>query len=344
MKSLESVCIRENGSLFQALAVLQEGGAGIVLVRNGEGRLLGVLTDGDIRRALLQKASLDDPVAPYVSHDITTVGPGASRAEVLDLMQALRIHQVPVVGPDGSVQGLHLLHELLGAADRPHWAVIMAGGRGLRLGDLTKNTPKPMLKVAGRPILERLILHLVGFGIRRIFLSVHYLSQVIKDHFGDGSRFGCSIEYLEESEPLGTGGALSLLPEVPGHPVFVCNGDLITQADLDAMIRFHEAEAFDLTVGVREYTYQIPFGCAETEGNRLVGLTEKPSMVHQINAGLYVVSPEILGLVPRQFFLITELIQTCLDRGKKVGAWRVEDDWIDVGHRHELDRARNGGA
>jgi dTDP-glucose pyrophosphorylase len=342
-KSLDSVCIRENGSLREALQVLQEGSAGIALVQNAEGRLLGILTDGDVRRALLQNASLEDPVAPFVSQDITTVKPEAPRAEVLDLMQALKIHQVPVVDAAGSVKGLHLLHEVLGAVDRPNWAVIMAGGRGVRLGDLTRNTPKPMLKVAGRPILERLILHLVGSGIRRIFLSVHYLSEVIKDHFGDGERFGCSIEYLEESEPLGTGGALSLLP-APSDPVFVCNGDLVTQADLDAMIRFHEAEAFDLTVGVREYTYQIPFGCAETDGNRLLAMSEKPSMVHQINAGLYVVSPSTLELVPRQYFPITDLIQSCLDRGKAVGAWRVEDDWIDVGQRHELDRARNGGA
>jgi GTP:adenosylcobinamide-phosphate guanylyltransferase len=256
--SLESVCIRENGSLFEALEVLQKGGAGIALVQSAEGRLLGILTDGDIRRALLEHASLSDPVAPFVSQEMTTVSPQAPRAEVLDLMQALKIHQVPVVDEAGYVKGLHLLHEILGAVDRPHWAVIMAGGRGMRLGDLTSNTPKPMLKVAGRPILERLILHLVGFGISRIFLSVHYLAEVIQEHFGDGSRFGCRIEYLHEDQPLGTGGALSLLPEIPEHPVLVCNGDLVTQADIDAMIRFHETEAYDLTVGVRDYSYQIP--------------------------------------------------------------------------------------
>ncbi len=342
-QSFESVCIREDGSLFEALQVLQRGGAGIALVQNSEGRLLGILTDGDVRRALLENASLSDSVAPYVSHHMTTVSPGASRAEVLDLMQALKIHQVPVIDEAGFVKGLHLLHEVLGAVDRPHWAVVMAGGRGVRLGDLTRDTPKPMLKVAGRPIIERLILHLVGFGIHRIFISVHYLAEVIKDHFGDGSRFGCSIEYLVENEALGTGGALSLLPETPGHPVLVCNGDLITQADIDAMIRFHEADDFAMTVGVREYSYQIPFGCAETAGNRLVAISEKPSMLHQINAGVYLISPSLLELVPTGYYPITDLIQSCLDCGKRVGAWRIEDDWIDVGQRHELDRARNGG-
>jgi dTDP-glucose pyrophosphorylase len=342
IQSLESVCIRENGTLFEALEVLQKGRAGIALVQSADGRLLGILTDGDIRRALLEHASLSDPVAPFVSRDIKTVSPQAPRAEVLDLMQALQIHQVPVVDEAGYVKGLHLLHEILGAVDRPHWAVIMAGGRGVRLGDLTRNTPKPMLKVAGRPILERLILHLVGLGIRKIFLSVHYLAEVIEEHFGDGSRFGCSIEYLHEDQPLGTGGALSLLPTVPDHSVLVCNGDLITQADIDAMIRFHEAAPFDLTVGVRDYSYQIPFGCAEIDGDRLVSMSEKPSMVHQINAGIYLVSPGVLKMVPQTYFPITELIQSCLDGGKRVGAWRIEDDWIDVGQRHELDRARNG--
>ncbi len=338
----ESVCIRESSTLFEALEVLQKGAAGIALVQDAEGRLLGILTDGDVRRALLERASLNDPVASYVSQHATTVSPQAPRAEVLDLMQALKIHQVPVVDEAGYVKGLHLLHEVLGAVDRPHWAVIMAGGRGVRLGDLTSNTPKPMLKVAGRPILERLILHLVGFGIRRIFLSVHYLPEIIQTHFGDGSRFGCKIEYLSENQPLGTGGALSLLPEKPVHPVLVCNGDLITQADIDAMIRFHEDEQFDMTVGVRDYSYQIPFGCAELDGKKLVSLSEKPSMVHHINAGMYLIAPSVLAMVPESYFPITDLIQSCLDSGKRVGAWRVEDDWIDVGQRHELDRARNG--
>jgi NDP-sugar pyrophosphorylase family protein len=199
-----------------------------------------------------------------------------------------------------------------------------------------------MLKVAGRPILERLILHLVGFGLRRIFLSVHYLPEVIKEYFGDGSRLGCAIDYLHEDEPLGTGGALSLLPEKPSAPLLVCNGDLITQADLGAMLRFHDEGAYPMTVGVRDYSYQIPFGCVELEGSRLTGLSEKPSLVHHINAGMYLVNPEVLPLVPRKFFPITDLIQACLDTGKPVGAWRIEDDWIDVGQRHELDRARNG--
>lgn len=338
----ESVCMRESGTLFEALEVLQKGGAGIALVQDDAGRLLGILTDGDIRRALLERAALTDSVAPHVSHDMTTVGPEAGRAEVLDLMQALKIHQVPVVDGGGFVKGLHLLHEVLGAVDRPNWAVIMAGGRGVRLGDLTSHTPKPMLKVAGRPILERLILHLVGFGIRRIFLSVHYLPEVIRNHFGDGSRFGCQIEYLLENQPLGTGGALSLLPEKPLHPVLVCNGDLITQADIDAMIRFHENDNFAMTVGVRDYSYQIPFGCAELDGKSLVSLSEKPSMVHHINAGMYLIAPSVLERVPETYFPITDLIQSCLDSGKRVGAWRIEDDWIDVGQRHELDRARNG--
>lgn len=339
----ESVCIRETATLFQALEVLQKGGAGIALVQDDAGKLLGILTDGDVRRALLEHASLQEPVAPYVSHNMTTISPEASRAEVLDLMQALGINQVPVVDEKGFIKGLHLLHEVLGGVERPHWAVIMAGGRGVRLGDLTRNTPKPMLKVAGRPILERLILHLVGFGIRRIFLSVHYLGEVIQDHFGDGSRFGCRITYLNESQPLGTGGALSLLPEKPEHPVLVCNGDLVTQADVDSLIRFHEEDNFDMTVGVRDYSYQIPFGCADLDGKRLVSISEKPSVVHHINAGMYLIEPSVLEMVPESYFPITDLIQNCLDSGKRVGAWRIEDDWIDVGQRHELDRARNGG-
>ena len=161
--------------------------------------------------------------------------------------------------------GLHLLHEVLGAAPRSNWAVVLAGGQGQRLRPLTENLPKPMLKVAGRPILERIVLHLVGYGIRRIYLSVNYLAQVIQEHFGDGERFGCRIEYLHEDTPLGTGGCLSLLPEKPAVPLIVLNGDLVTQFDVGKMLEHHTSGRFAMTVGTREHPYTVPFGVVQSE-------------------------------------------------------------------------------
>ncbi len=342
--SISNLCIPPEGTLRDALHSLETGAAGIALVVRADNCLIGAITDGDVRRALLEGASLSDPVMGYATTGFLKVLPETSRAEAIDLMQAMRINQLPVVDADGRLQGIHLFHELLGAVERPNWCVIMAGGKGTRLGELTKSLPKPMLKVAGRPILERLVFHFLGFGIRKIFLSVNYLSEVIEEHFGDGSRFGCQIEYLRESEPLGTGGPLSLLPEIPTHPLLICNGDLVTQANLGDLLMFHERGGFGMTVGLSDYTHQIPFGCVDVENDRIVGLVEKPAVVRSINAGLYVINPEIQATVPRQFFPITDLIYSCLNTSVPVGAWWVTDDWIDVGRKDELMRARDGAA
>lgn len=336
------MCVQSQGTLREALQALQMGAAGIALIVKPNLTLEGVVTDGDIRRALLEGASLGDRVLDFVKKNVVTVSPETPRAEVLDLMQAMRIDQLPVLDHEGRVHGVHLLHEVLGAVERPNWAVIMAGGKGTRLGELTKATPKPMLKVAGRPILERLILHFVSFGVHRIFLSVNYLSEVIENYFGDGSRFGCQIEYLREEEPLGTGGSLSLLQEAPSHPIFVSNGDLVTQANLEDMLSFHESGVFAMTVGIYDYTHQIPYGCVEHKEGRVATIVEKPTVARSINAGIYIVNPPLLEMIPRKFFPITELIQLSLRKNIPIGAWDVSDEWIDVGHKEELIRARNG--
>ena len=255
--------VREDARLLDALRAIDAGGAGIALVVDGDTRLVGILTDGDIRRVLLTGAKLDAPLAPHMTRHFTSVAPESGRAEVLDLMQARLIDQIPVVDRAEKLTGLHLLHAVIGAEERANVAVIMAGGLGTRLRPVTEQVPKPMIKVAGRPILERLLLHLVSHGIRRVYLSVHHLGHIIEDYFGDGTRLGCSIDYLREKEPLGTGGALSLLPEIPREPVLVLNGDLITQADISAMFRFHETGGYAATMGVRRYGHQVPYGCVE---------------------------------------------------------------------------------
>lgn len=335
-------CVSLSRTLLDAMRVIEQGGVGIALVLDASGRLVGMLTDGDIRRGLLGGASLESPLEPHVRRRFTSVTPSSGRAEVLDLMQSLVIHQVPVVDESGRVVGLHLLHELLGGVERPHWAVVMAGGRGTRLGPLTESIPKPMVRVAGRPILERLVLHLVGFGIRRIFLSVNYLADVISGYFGDGSKFGCRIEYLQESEPLGTGGALSLLKETPSSPLVVLNGDLVTQANLADMLDFHARGRFVATMGVRQYTHQVPFGCVEQEGGRIIGLDEKPIIDRSVNAGIYVLEPSLLARVPKTSYPITALFEECLRKREPVGAFEIRDDWLDVGQRDQLKQAQQG--
>lgn len=323
------------------IAALDAGALGVSFVMSDATTLAGIFTDGDVRRALLKGATLESSLASHMKQQFTSVSPAMGRAEVLDLMQARRFTVVPIIDDDGSFRGCHHLHDLLGVAPRPNWAVIMAGGRGTRLGPLTANLPKPMIRVAGRPILERMVLHLVGFGVRRIFISVNYLAHLIEEHFGDGSQFGCRIDYLREERPLGTGGALSILPEVPTAPLLVVNGDVVTQADLGAMIDYHASGDGVVTVATRPYLHTVPFGCIEVRDGRVIEMEEKPTLTRSINAGMYVISPEVIARIPRSTELtMPSVLEDCLARNERVLAYEVATDWVDVGQKEQLREAR----
>lgn len=341
---LANIIISENASIRTALEAIDRGAVDIALAVDANQRLVGTVTDGDIRRAILRGSVLADPISTFMSRRFTAVGTRATRAEVLDMMRARAFEQIPILDDSGRVVGVHLLREMLGAVVRPNWALVMAGGRGERLRPLTDAVPKPMIKVAGRPILERIVLHLVGSGIRHVFLAVNYKAELIQQHFGDGSAFGCCIEYLNESIPLGTGGALSLLPVTPQEPLLVMNGDLVTQFDVAGMLRAHSDHGHKVTMAVHEYVHIVPFGVVEMAGERVAGLREKPTQSWQTNAGIYVLSPDLIARVPRDvFFPLPALIEECVERGEHVGVFSLEDDWIDVGRHQELQRALGQG-
>ncbi|MFH2007635.1 MAG: sugar phosphate nucleotidyltransferase, partial [bacterium] len=263
---IQSLSINSHESIKGAMVAIDRGACEIAFVVDETGVLQGTITDGDIRRALLGGATFDAPARECMQRNFTSAGPEVGRAEILDLMRARSLQQIPIIDADGKLVGLHMLREVIGATKRTNWAVIMAGGRGERLRPITDTMPKPMVRVAGRPILERIVLHLVGFGIRRIYLSINYLGEQIENHFEDGERFGCRIEYLREDRPLGTGGALALLPETPEQALLVLNGDLVTQFDVGRMLALHEESGSAITVGVHEYVHRVPFGVVETDG------------------------------------------------------------------------------
>ncbi len=341
---LKICMVSQSGVLKDAMKSLDESALEIALVIGAEAQLEGVITDGDIRRAFLHHgATLESPLDPFIQRKFVSVSQQEGRAEVIDLMQARRIEQIPILDEGGKLVGIHLLHELLGRLPRPNWAVIMAGGKGTRLRPLTENVPKPMIPVAGRPILERLVLHVVSCGIENIFLSVNYLGEKVEAHFGDGSRFGCKIEYLRETEPLGTGGPLSLLPSKPIDPIFVMNGDLISQMNIGSMLQFHEKEGNEVTIGVREYCHTVPFGCSVIEDRKVTEFREKPVLREMVNTGIYVIQPNLLNRIPAsEMFPITNLFEDCLQTGAAVGAYEIEEDWVDVGQRDQLQLARQG--
>lgn len=338
---MKNYYISPDASLIECMRSMDIAGAGIALAVDSEFRLIGTVSDGDVRKALVKGCSLDSSIATHINRNCFYVLPTVPRVEVLDIMQARRFEQVPIIDEQGKVIGLHLLHDMLGNISRPNWAVVMAGGKGMRLRPLTEKLPKPMIRVAGRPLLERIILHLVSYGIRRIFLSVNHLAQIIEDYFEDGSKYGTKIEYLREDDPLGTGGAISLLPEIPEQALLVMNGDLIVDTDFTDMIEFHSQNEFYATMGVYSYFHQVPYGCVEIQDNRLAGLEEKPILEKMVNAGIYVLSPQAVSAIPKNtYFPITALFEDAIKKNIICGTFSVEKEWLDIGSPQQLSLAR----
>lgn len=336
---LEDFKVVDTGSLIEGMRAIARGAVQLAVVEDADGHVIGIITDGDIRRGLLNGMALADPLASVINRNFFSVGLSTSRADVLDCMLARNFEQVPVLDEAGRLLGIHLLTEFLSSKQRNNSAVIMVGGKGTRLGELTRAIPKPMIKVAGRPILERIIHQLVGAGVTRIFLAVNYLADVIEDYFGDGQQFGCEIIYLREEEPMGSGGALSLLPRDLDEPILIMNGDLISQFDIDAFLQTHERTEAAITIGVQKYEHQVPFGCVELAGSTIAKLEEKPVLEKIINTGIYAVSPDYCREVPQEFFPITKLLELALQRGDTVASHWV-DEWIDVGEPKQLAMAR----
>lgn len=337
--NLESATIRD------CIIAIQRGGANIAVVVDGEGLFVGIVTDGDLRRAWLKGSQLSDTIAPFVQKAPLTVDVGASRTAVLELMQARGIAQVPVIDQHGRLHGVHLMREFLSHSPRPNIALVLAGGRGERLGSLTDSVPKPMIPVAGRPILERIVTHLVGWGITQISLAVGYRSEVIEEYFLDGTQFGCSIQYLREDQPLGTGGPLASLRDVHPqleHPILVMNGDLVTQFAVGGILDHHEAAGCDMTIGTFTYAHEIPFGVLKTGSNgSVLAVDEKPLRVETVSAGIYVIAPALLRNLPQDTqFPMTQFVSEAVEQGARVSSWDCGQDWTDVGRPRDLARAR----
>ena len=338
---LDVLTIRPDATLREAMQALDAGRLGVALVVDADGRLSGTITDGDIRRALLQGDSLEGKVPAIMTRRYAAVRPQASRAAVLDLMRARSIRQIPVLDDDGRLRGLYCYGDLIEAQTRPNCAVIMAGGEGRRLLPLTESTPKPMLPVGDRPLLENLVRLLVLHGFRDLFISVRYLREQIEAHFGDGTAFGCRIEYLEEEKPLGTAGALALLPRRPQHPLLVLNGDLATDLDLSALMQYHAEAACLATQCVFEYVHTVPFGIVQCEADRVVAVEEKPNVRQLINAGIYVLAPSLLDLVPESGeFSMPDLLQAACRSGYPIAAFPIRERWTDIGRPDDYRLAR----
>lgn len=324
-----------------ALSVLDAGALRLVLVADVDGKLLGSLTDGDVRRALLRNQSLETPVGDIMNADPRSALIGTSRNVILALMEEFQLLQVPIVDPDGRLVGLEVYNDVITVPRKDNWVVLMAGGFGKRLGMLTANCPKPMLPVGGKPMLERIMENFIAEGYHKFYISLHYLPEKIKSHFEDGSKWGVTIRYIEEATPLGTGGALGLLPETDGLPVVMMNGDVLTRLDLSALLDFHHKEEAVISLCVRDYEMQVPFGVIQGNGSAVTGIVEKPMQYYFINAGIYVVSPQVVDMVaPRHRLDMPDLIQMLIADKQRVSMFPVHELWLDIGRPDDFERAQ----
>jgi len=342
-KSWEKIVVDPDLPLSEALKVLDNGGYRLLLVADERGHLLGTLTDGDVRRALLQQVTLTCPVVKAMNTSPRTVRLGNPREGVRELMERHGLLHIPLLDTEGRLAGLETYQDLQGKPERDAWVFLMAGGFGTRLRPLTDDCPKPMLHVGGRPILESILERFVAAGFRRFFISVHYLAERIKEHFGDGSRWGVTLHYIEEESPLGTGGALGLLPDIGHQPVILMNGDVLTQLDFGALLDFHHARESALTLCVREYDMQVPFGVIEGDGERVNSIVEKPVQRFFVNAGIYVVSPQAIACTrPARRLDMPDLVNALIQEAATVSMFPVHEYWIDVGRPDDFANAQRG--
>ncbi|MFV8450546.1 nucleotidyltransferase family protein [Vibrio campbellii] len=338
----KNVLLEPSATILEALEIINKEALRVALVVDNEQHLVGVVTDGDIRRGLLRNLPLTDPIAMVMNTSPTTADVNAEREVLIDLMESKGILSVPLIEND-RVVGLETLQ---GALCKPRYenpVFIMAGGFGTRLKPLTDTCPKPMLKVGGKPILETLIRNFIKAGFQNFYISTHYMPEQIENYFGDGTDLGVNITYVHEDEPLGTGGALGLLPDdLPkGLPLIMMNGDVLTKVDFQRLLAFHNENQADATMCVREYDYQIPYGVINGEGNKITSMVEKPIQRFFVNAGIYVVSPQVINSVPQNHKIdMPTLLEQHMEQRNNILMFPIHEYWLDIGRMDDFNRAQ----
>lgn len=340
MNGWRGVLIAPEVTILKAIELIDASRLQIALVVGGAGELLGTVTDGDVRRAILRGVALDLPVKGIMFQKPTVAGAQESRESIIALMKSKKLRQIPLVDQKGCVIGLDVWDELVDTPERDNIVVLMAGGLGSRLGELTKECPKPLLRVGNKPVLETILENCREHGFRRFYISVNYRADMVKEYFGDGSRWEIDIRYLEENKRLGTGGALGLLPELPVLPLVVMNGDVLTKINFKHLMDFHEAHKFIATMCVREFEFQVPYGVVQVENHLLKGIQEKPVHRFFVNAGIYVLNPEAVSMVPRdEYFDMPTLFDGLLQQQHGTAAFPIREYWLDIGRTDDFERA-----
>ena len=341
IKQWQSALLTLPANMQQAIQVMNDSAIKIALVVVESNRLVGVITDGDIRRAILEKKGLETPVEEFMSSSPVVARETDYIGKVRHLLEVNKLLHIPIVNEQEQVIGLETFDHLMGAGSLKNPVFLMAGGFGTRLRPLTQNCPKPLLKVGSKPILETIISSFADHGFDNFYISVHYKSDMIKDYFKNGAHFGVNIDYIEENAPLGTAGALSLLPKVD-MPVIVMNGDLLTKVDFSELLEHHNRENAAITMCVREYEHQVPYGVIKYQDNAVTNIVEKPTEKYFVNAGIYILSPEVVNaLAANESLDMPDLINQYLTSQDRVSMFPIHEYWLDIGRMTDFERAQS---
>lgn len=336
------ISLNPEDTLSKAITVLDEGGMRIALVVGKSGKLLGTITDGDVRRALLRHLGMDALVTEVMQQNPTTALETDDYKKLLTLMKSKDLLHMPILDTDGCMVSLKTLQQFLNNEKLDNPIFLMAGGFGKRLSPLTNEIPKPLLKVGSKPILETILTQFIDYGFYNFFISTHYKAEMVRKHFGDGSQWGVNIRYVHEDKPLGTAGAIGLLPDdLPRLPIIMMNGDLLTKINFTDLLRFHNEQNGVATMCVREYDFQVPYGVIESDGLEIKDIVEKPIHNFFVNAGIYVLSPQLARQVDGYNYLdMPRLIQEKIKDGEIVNMFPVHEYWLDIGQMEEFDQAK----
>ena len=341
MKNIENIKIFQTSTLNNALKKMADGGIKIVLVIDKEDKLLGTLSDGDIRRGLLNGMDLNSTIESIFFKKPTIAKISDSKKEILKLALSKQIDQIPIIDENGKVQSIYLLHEFLKPKKKTNKVVLMAGGMGTRLMPLTENTPKPMLKIGNKPILHTIVNKFEECGYTNFVMCLNYKSRVIQDYFGDGTAHGVKISYILEKNKMGTAGALSLIKKKPLEPFFVINGDVLTNLNFDRMLDFHIENASKATMCVNEYNIELPYGEIKLNSEKIISIKEKPKHNFYVNTGIYILDPISINFIPKGYFDMPSLFSKLIANKSKVISFPLGEYWLDIGSHGDFKIAND---
>ena len=339
MKDIEKLKLTVDSTVKEALNIIDTGAMKIALILDDKNHLLGTLSDGDIRRGLLNGLSLNNSIESIIFKNPTVCNVNEPKENILKIAVEKKLYCIPIINDEGILVGVEEIDDMLKPINYSNKVVLMAGGLGTRLRPLTDDTPKPLLHVGDKPILETIINGFKKYGFTNIILSVSYKSEMIEAYFGDGSKFGVHIEYIHEDKRMGTAGALSLMREQLSEPFYVMNGDLLTNINFDHMMGYHLSHNAIATMGVREYDFQVPYGVVNVEGNHIVNIEEKPVHSFFVSGGVYILSPDVLDFIPNSYYDMPTLFENLIIQKGKAISFPIREYWLDIGQMSDFHRA-----